>query len=115
MINEVAYKYSANVYTGVITAYDTTGTLIADFTGYTAGFTAKSLLTDLDAAALIAETVTITAVLTGAYRFRINVNDQSAIADNSVLFCELWLRPSSGDKTIVDSGTLTILPTARIA
>lgn len=110
-----AYKYSSNTFGGVFSAEDSTGAAVTNFTGYTAGFTAKSAVTDLDASALIAETVTISNTTTGAYSFTINANDMASISDNAVLYCELWLRPSSGDKLTAARGTITITPTARIA
>jgi hypothetical protein len=110
-----AYKYSSNSFGGVFTAEDLTGAAITNYTGYTAGFTAKGALSDADNVALIAETVTITSTTTGAYNFTINANDMAAITDNSTLYCELWLRPGAGDKITAGRGTITISPTARIA
>ncbi len=115
MATLTAYKYGSNSYAGAsITAYDATGAAIANFSGYTAGFTAKATLMDADGAALINETVSITNATTGAYSFALSVSDLSAIPNDSVLYYELWIRPSSGDKLVIETGTVTITPTARM-
>lgn len=113
MANLYAYKYGGNAFIGTsITAYDANGAAVADFTGYTAGFIAKALVTDADDDALITETVTITNTTTGAYRFSLSVSDLAEIPDESVLRYEMFIRPASGDKITCETGTLTIVPTA---
>lgn len=88
-----------------------------NLTGATLWFTAKRLISDIDANAVIAKTsgsgIVVLSAVDGTYRVDLLPADTASLTKTTQLYYDVQLKESNGVVTTIDRGTLEIIADIR--